>query len=163
MTSKIKRIHPLTMVNMSAKFDKETCNGVVSIVFTRSTHGQTEPRTHARMDGTTKAWLYVPTATCCAGMKNSVNAMKKQFWARPVGSKLKVRGPNFNCKVKVPFFSKCKSETNPPPPKKKRHAKETLMLSMFGSFNTTELCFSFVGVGVGGLFLNSLIKIKNGI
>ena len=38
------------MVNMSAKFDKETCNGVVSIVFTRSMHGQT--------DGTTVALLY---------------------------------------------------------------------------------------------------------
>ena len=38
------------MVNMSAKFDKETWNGVVSIVFTRSTDG----RTH----GTTAALLY---------------------------------------------------------------------------------------------------------
>ena len=38
------------MINMSAKFDKETRNGVVSIVFTRSTHGQT--------DGTTAALLY---------------------------------------------------------------------------------------------------------
>ena len=34
LTSKINGIHPLIMVNMSAKFDKETCNGVVSIVFT---------------------------------------------------------------------------------------------------------------------------------
>ena len=39
------RYHPLTMVNMSAKFDKETCNGVVSIVFTRSMHGQTDGTT----------------------------------------------------------------------------------------------------------------------
>ena len=38
------------MVNISAKFDKETSNGVVSIVFTWSTHGQT--------DGTTAALLY---------------------------------------------------------------------------------------------------------
>ena len=68
---------------------------------------------------------------------------------RPVGSKLKVRGPNFNCKVKVPFFQNVKVKLTPPTPKKKRHAKETLMLSMFGSFNTTELCFSFVGVGGG--------------
>ena len=39
------------MFNLSAKFDKETSNGVVSIVFTRSTHGQT--------DGTTAALLYL--------------------------------------------------------------------------------------------------------
>ena len=38
------------MVNISAKFDKETCNGSVSIVFTRSMPG----RTH----GTTAALLY---------------------------------------------------------------------------------------------------------
>ena len=45
------------MINMSAKFDKETRNGVVSIVFTRSTHGQT--------DGTTEPQqrYYIPTAT----------------------------------------------------------------------------------------------------
>ena len=54
MTSQINRVHPLTMANMSAKFDKETCNGVVSIVFTRSTYGRTEPRTH----GNTAALLY---------------------------------------------------------------------------------------------------------
>ena len=42
------------MVNMSAKFDKETCNSVVSIVFTRSKDGRTEGRT----DGTTAALLY---------------------------------------------------------------------------------------------------------
>ena len=29
---KINRVHPLIMVNMSAKFDEETHNGVVSIV-----------------------------------------------------------------------------------------------------------------------------------
>ena len=34
LTSKIYRVHPLIIINMSAKFDKETCNGVVSIVFT---------------------------------------------------------------------------------------------------------------------------------
>ena len=50
------------MINMSAKFDKETRNGVVSIVFTRSTHGQT--------DGTTEPQqrYYIPTATRCAGI-----------------------------------------------------------------------------------------------
>ena len=46
------------MVNMSAKFDKETCNGIVSIVFTRSTDGRTEPHTDGRTDGTTAALLY---------------------------------------------------------------------------------------------------------
>ena len=35
LTCKINRVHPLTMVKMSAMFDKETCNGVVSIMFTR--------------------------------------------------------------------------------------------------------------------------------
>ena len=34
LTFKINRVHPLTMVNMSAKFDKEIHNGLVSIVFT---------------------------------------------------------------------------------------------------------------------------------
>ena len=34
LTSKINRVHPLTMVNMSAKFDKEIHNGLVSIMFT---------------------------------------------------------------------------------------------------------------------------------
>ena len=34
LTSKINRVHPLTMVNMSAKFDKEIHIGLVSIVFT---------------------------------------------------------------------------------------------------------------------------------
>ena len=46
------------MVNMSAKFDKETCNGVVFIVFTGSTDGRTDRRTHARTHGTTAALLY---------------------------------------------------------------------------------------------------------
>ena len=34
LTSKINRVYPLTMVNMSVKFDKEIHNGSVSIVFT---------------------------------------------------------------------------------------------------------------------------------
>ena len=46
------------MVNMSAKFDKEICNGLVSIVFTRFSHGRTEPHTDGRTDGTTEALLY---------------------------------------------------------------------------------------------------------
>ena len=31
---KINRVHPLTMANMSAKFDEEAHNGLVSILFT---------------------------------------------------------------------------------------------------------------------------------
>ena len=43
-------LHPLTMVNMSAKFDEEAHNGSVSIAFTRSkrdghTHGHAHTRT----------------------------------------------------------------------------------------------------------------------
>ena len=34
MTYKINTVDPLTMANMSAKFDKEIHNGLVSIVFT---------------------------------------------------------------------------------------------------------------------------------
>ena len=34
VTSKIDRIHSLTIVNMSAKFDEEAHNGLVSIMFT---------------------------------------------------------------------------------------------------------------------------------
>ena len=34
VTSKINRVHPLTMVNMSAKFDKEAHNHLVAIMFT---------------------------------------------------------------------------------------------------------------------------------
>ena len=50
------------MFNLSAKFDKETSNGLVSVLFTRSTHGQT--------DGTTEPQqrYYIPTATRCAGI-----------------------------------------------------------------------------------------------
>ena len=44
------------MVNMSSKFVKEICNGVDSIAFTRSTHGQT--------DGTTE-----PQQRCAGIMK----------------------------------------------------------------------------------------------
>ena len=36
LTSKFNRVHLLTMVNMSAKFDQETINGLVAIVFTSS-------------------------------------------------------------------------------------------------------------------------------
>ena len=47
------------MVNMSSKFDKEICNGVDSIAFTRSTHGQTDGTTkpQQRCAGIIKNWL----------------------------------------------------------------------------------------------------------
>ena len=69
LTSKINRVHPLIMVNMSAKFDKETCNGVVSIVFTRSTDGRTDRRTHTHTEPQQR--YYIPTATHCAGIINT--------------------------------------------------------------------------------------------
>ena len=49
------------MVHMSAKFDKEICNGLVYIVFTRSTQGQT--------DGTTAALLYPHRNALCGDKK----------------------------------------------------------------------------------------------
>ena len=56
LTSKINRVHPLITVNMSCKFDKEICNGLVSMVFTsvtikkvwlsdRQTHAHTHRQT----------------------------------------------------------------------------------------------------------------------
>ena len=35
LTYKTNGVHPLTMANMSAKFDEEAHNGLVSIMFTR--------------------------------------------------------------------------------------------------------------------------------
>ena len=55
---------------MSAKFDKETCNGVVSIVFTRSMHRRTDTRTH----GTTAALLY-PHRNALRGDNNTSSQM----------------------------------------------------------------------------------------
>ena len=46
LTSKINRVHPLIMVNMSSKFDKEICNGVDSTQGPR-TDRRTEPRNHS--------------------------------------------------------------------------------------------------------------------
>ena len=54
MTSKINRVYPLVIVNMSAKFAEEAHNGLVSIVFTKSMQGRTEGHTH----GTIAALLY---------------------------------------------------------------------------------------------------------
>ena len=46
LTFEINRVHPLVTVNMSAKFDEEALNGLVSIVFTRSKRdGQTQTLT----------------------------------------------------------------------------------------------------------------------
>ena len=47
------------MVNMSAKFDKTIGNGLVAIMFTRSTLGLTD----------TQQRYYITIATCCAGIK----------------------------------------------------------------------------------------------
>ena len=74
------------MGNMSAKFDKETCNGVVSIVFTRSTDG-THGRTHTHTEPQQR--YYIPSATRCAGIINIpsgthdtrlVNLILAYFW-----------------------------------------------------------------------------------
>ena len=64
LTSKINRVHPLIMVNLSAKFDKETSNNLVSMVFTRSTDagGQMEPQQR----------YYIPIATLCAEIINTI-------------------------------------------------------------------------------------------
>ena len=35
LTSKVDQVHPHTMVNVSAKFDEETHNRLVSIMFTK--------------------------------------------------------------------------------------------------------------------------------
>ena len=57
LTSKINRVPPLVMVNISVKFDEDAHKGLVSIVFTRSrcvTRGYIDWRTHE----TTAALLY---------------------------------------------------------------------------------------------------------
>ena len=52
------------MVNRSAKFDNETCNGEVSIVLIRSMHGRTDRRTDTRTEP--QNCYYIPSATRCA-------------------------------------------------------------------------------------------------
>ena len=47
------------MANMSAKFDKEICNGVDSIAFTRSTHGQTDGTTEPQQTDAGQSDPYV--------------------------------------------------------------------------------------------------------
>ena len=79
LTSKINRVHPLIMVDMSAKFDKEICNGLVSIVFTRFSHGRKDARTEPQKR------YYIPTATRCAGI------MKCDIHLANTGSKISTR------------------------------------------------------------------------
>ena len=66
LTFNIKRIHHLVMVNMSAKLDEEAHNGLVSIVFTRTTHRRTHTHTHTGTEPQQR--YYIPTATRCAGI-----------------------------------------------------------------------------------------------
>ena len=66
MTSKINRVHPLVIVNMSAKFDEDVHNSLVAIVFTRIRH---DALTDARTDGTTAALLY-PLCNALRGDNN---------------------------------------------------------------------------------------------
>ena len=68
LTSKINRVHPVIMVNMSAKLDKETCNGSFSIVFTTSMPGRTDAHTHTHTLTEPQQRYYIPTATRCAGI-----------------------------------------------------------------------------------------------
>ena len=63
------------MINMSTKFDKETRNGVVSIVFTRSMHGRNHGRTDGLTDGTTAALLY-PHRNALRGDNNKYKTHK---------------------------------------------------------------------------------------
>ena len=69
------------MVNVFAKFDKETRNCVVSIVFTRSTHGRTDARTdgltHTRTEP--KQRYYIPNATQYAGIIKHGSMFKSTF------------------------------------------------------------------------------------
>ena len=81
LTSKIHRVHPLITVNMSCKFDKEICNGLVSMVFTSVTikkvwlsDRQTHARTHTQTDAG-HSDPYVPL--CFAGEKKLQYAEKK--------------------------------------------------------------------------------------
>ena len=59
LTSKINRVHPLVIVNMSAKFDEDMHNNLVAIVFTRIRRdAHMDGRTEGHTDGTTAALLY---------------------------------------------------------------------------------------------------------
>ena len=59
LTSKINRVHPLVIVNMSAKFDEDVHNSLVAMAFTKiRPDARTDWLTDARTDGTTAALLY---------------------------------------------------------------------------------------------------------
>ena len=84
LTSKINRVHPLITVNMSCKFDKEICNGLVSMVFTSVTikkvwlsDRQTDARTHAHTDRRRTKW------SLCAAMlrrRHKNDKEKHNYW-----------------------------------------------------------------------------------
>ena len=61
------RVHPLVIVKMSAKFDEEAHNGLVSIVFTGSKH---EGQAHWPMEPQQRC--YIPSVMRCAGIKISM-------------------------------------------------------------------------------------------
>ena len=69
LTSKINRQHPLITVNMSCKFDKEICNGLVSMVFTSVTIKKVwlpDRQTHAHTDRRRTKWsLCADTRLTC--------------------------------------------------------------------------------------------------
>ena len=63
LISKINRVHPLTMVYMSAKFDGDAHISLVSIGFTgskRNAHMDMEPQQH----------YYIPSAMCSTELMN---------------------------------------------------------------------------------------------
>ena len=71
MTSKINRVHPLVIVNMSAKFDEDVHNSLVAIPFTRI---RRDTLTDAQTDGTTAALLY-PLRNALHGDKNNLEVL----------------------------------------------------------------------------------------
>ena len=65
LTSKINRVHPVVMVNISAKIDEDAQDGVVCFVCARSVwhmHRETQSLTKPPQR------YYIPSATCCAGI-----------------------------------------------------------------------------------------------
>ena len=111
LTSKINRVHPLIMVNMSTKFDEETSNSLVSIVFTRSIHR----RVDRRMDWRTEPQqhYYIPTATRSTGIKThhttqfisrykkNQGLFVKHYMYAPGSNKVQKTIFSFKVKVKV--------------------------------------------------------------
>ena len=82
LTSKINRVHPLITVNMSCKFDKEICNGLVSMVFTSVTIKKVwlpDRQTHAHTDRRRTKW------SLCAAML--CRRHNNYIWARGTGKR----------------------------------------------------------------------------